>query len=109
MDNQNLEIDGFEWDVGNFEKNLKKHGVSIQEIEEVFLNAPLMIFSDAKHSADEERFIAFGATQEKRSLTIAFTMRSKDGLALVRPISARPMHRKERKIYEEAIAEIKES
>lgn len=100
---EHLDIDGFEWDGGNFEKNLKKHKVNHQEIEEVFFNQPLMLFSDFKHSNLEERFIAFGSTTQKRFLTIAFTLRETSGMKLLRPISARPMHKKERQIYEEAL------
>lgn len=102
---ENLEIDGFEWDGGNFEKNLKKHGVTVQEIEEVFLNHPLMLFSDSKHSATEARYIAFGRTSRDRFLTLAFTFREKGKLKFLRPISAHPMHRKEKQIYEEALTQ----
>ena len=98
-----FEIDGFEWDVGNSEKNLQKHSVAIQEVEEAFFNEPLMVFPDLKHSNQEERRIAFGKTNEGRFLTIAFTLRQRDGQILLRTISARPMHKKEKKIYEEAI------
>jgi len=102
----NLAIDGFEWDAGNFEKNLRKHAVSFREIEEVFFNHPLMLFSDSKHSDAERRYIAFGRTHENRLLTLAFTLRERRGLKLLRPISARAMSRKERKVYEEALAKI---
>ncbi len=101
---ENLEIDGFEWDKGNFDKNLKKHGVTTQEIEEVFFNSPLL-FSDAKHSNTEKRYIAFGKTNTGRLITIAFTLREKHGLKLLRPISARTMHQKERNLYEETITQ----
>lgn len=101
-----LEIDGFEWDKGNSEKNFLKHGVTIQEAEEVFLNQPLMMFPDPKHSKVEERRVAFGRTFGGRLLTIAFTLRMKGEQTFIRPISARPVHRKEKQIYEEATTEI---
>jgi len=86
----------FEWDKGNSDKNCKKHDVSNQEAEEIFFNRPLKIFVDEKHSISEERFIAHGVANDKRRLTIIFTIRKQK----VRVISARDMHKKERGEYE---------
>ena len=77
------------------------------EIEEIFLNEKLSVFSDAQHSQVEERHIAFGQTKVNRLLAVAFTLREKDGLVFLRPISARPMHKKEKLVYEKTIEEIK--
>lgn len=55
---------------------------------------------DAPHSGQEVRFHALGKTHEGRRLHMAFTLRE-DG-TLIRVISARDMHRKERTIYEQA-------
>ncbi|MBI3541208.1 MAG: BrnT family toxin [Deltaproteobacteria bacterium] len=104
-----MEIDGFDWDKGNELKNFEKHGVAIEEIQEVFSNQPLFMFPDLKHAQVEKRSIAFGKSNEGRLLVVAFTMRQKGEKALVRPISARPMHRKERTIYEKAISKIQDS
>lgn len=90
---------GFEWDEGNARKN-EHHGVSMAEAEQVFFNAPLLALPDAKHSVAEPRFHALGKTNEGRRLHISFTLR--DNGQLVRVISARDMHRKERVIYEQA-------
>jgi len=90
---------GFEWDEGNARKN-EHHGVSIAEAEPVFFNSPLLVLPDAKHSETEPRFHALGKTNEGRRLHITFTLR--DAGQLVRVISARDMHRKERVIYEQA-------
>jgi len=90
---------GFEWDEGNTRKN-ERHGVSMAEAEQVFFNAPLWVLGDAKHSETEPRFHALGKTHEGRRLHITFTLR--DTEQLVRVISARDMHRKERVIYEQA-------
>jgi uncharacterized protein len=90
---------GFEWDEGNARKN-ERHGVSMAEAEQVFFNAPLLVLSDAKHSETEPRFHALGKTNEGRRLHITITLRDAD--RLVRVISARDMHRKERAIYEQA-------
>lgn len=92
-------IVGFDWDDGNVRKN-EKHGVSTAEVEQVFFNAPLLLLADAKHSQQEARHHALGRTDDGRLLHIAFTLR-KTG-SLLRVISARDMHRKERAIYEQA-------
>jgi uncharacterized DUF497 family protein len=91
-------IAGFEWDSGNARKN-EKHGVSAGEAEQVFFNKPVLVFADEKHSAAETRFQAMGKTDEGRLLHVTFTLR-RNG-EYVRVISARDMHRKERKIYEQ--------
>ena len=92
-------IVGFDWNDGNARKN-EKHGVSQSEAEEVFFNQPLLLLDDAPHSDQERRFHALGKTHEGRALHISFTLRE-DG-TLIRVISARDRHRKERSIYEQA-------
>ena len=94
------EITGFEWDEGNSRKSADKHDVSQAEAENVFLNDPLLVFEDTKHSQTEQRLHALGKTAQDRLLHISFTLR-RNG-TLIRVISARDMHRKERKIYEQA-------
>ena len=92
-------IVGFDWDDGNARKN-EQHGVTMAEAEQVFFNAPLLLLADADHSQQEPRIHALGAADRARALHITFTLR-KSGL-LIRVISARDMHRKERAIYEQA-------
>ena len=87
---------GFDWDSGNEQKNIK-HGVASAEAEQVFLNEPLVVLDDLKHSDMEERFHALGQTNDGRLLHITFTIRT----GRIRVISARDMHRKERTIYEQ--------
>lgn len=86
----------FDWDEGNVSKNFIKHGVSIQEAEEMFYNKPLAIVDDSIHSAREIRLHAFGKTKVNRKLFAAFTIRDNK----VRIISIRDMKRKERLYYE---------
>ena len=92
-------INGFEWDAGNERKN-DKHGVSMAEAEQVFFNAPLLFLDDEAHSQTEVRLHALGQTDDGRRLHITFTLRRSG--QLIRVISARDMHRKERSIYEQA-------
>jgi uncharacterized DUF497 family protein len=90
---------GFEWDEGNSRKN-EQHGVSMAEAEQVFFNSPLLLLPDPRHSEAELRFHALGKTNEGRRPHITFTLR--DAGRIIRVISARDMHRKERVIYEQA-------
>jgi uncharacterized DUF497 family protein len=92
-------IVGFNWDDGNARKNAK-HGVSMAEAEQVFFNSPLLILEDAAHSQGEPRLHALGKTDEDRVLHITITLR--ENATLIRVISARDMHRKERAIYDQA-------
>jgi uncharacterized protein len=94
-------IRGFDWDEGNNRKSVDKHGVSQVEAEQVFLNEPLLILEDERHSGREARFHALGRTDAGRLLHVTFTLRHND--TMVRVISARSMHRKERLRYEEEI------
>jgi uncharacterized DUF497 family protein len=91
-------LDGFDWDEGNLAKNWDRHQVSSTECEEVFLNVPLLLADDARHSSDEVRYYVLGQTNAGRLLFIAFTVRD----TLVRVISARPMSGKERQVYDQA-------
>jgi len=93
---------GFDWDEGNRSK-CQKHGVSVLDIESLF-DRPIATFPDPGHSAEETRFKAIGRTYDGRFVFLVFTWRkAKDGL-LIRPISARYMHRKEIAHYEKAVA-----
>jgi uncharacterized DUF497 family protein len=95
-----MQYAGFDWDEGNARKN-EKHGVSKPEVERVFLNQPLLLADDPKHSQPEPRLHALGRTDLDRWLHITFTERGNG--TLIRPISARAMSRKERAIYEQAV------
>jgi uncharacterized protein len=93
------QIEGFEWDEGNSRKSVEKHDVSQAEAEQVFFNEPLLIVEDVGHSSYEIRLHALGHTDVGRLLHICFTLRG-NGM-LIRVISARTMHRKERLRYEQ--------
>jgi uncharacterized DUF497 family protein len=93
------QIEGFEWDEGNSRKSVEKHDVSQAEAEQVFFNEPLLIAEDVSHSSYEVRLHALGHTDAGRLLHISFTLRGNG--KLIRVISARTMHRKERLRYEQ--------
>ena len=94
------QITGFDWDAGNSRKSADKHDVSQAEAESVFFNDPLIVVEDAKHSERELRLHALGKTAQNRLLHVTFTLRQNG--TMIRVISARDMHRNERKAYAQA-------
>jgi uncharacterized protein len=96
-----LQANGFDWDRGNRAK-CEKHGLSTAIIEGLFAR-PLAILPDAAHSQRENRFRAIGRTDKGRGVFIIFTLRQKGTSEdlLIRPISARYMHKKEIDAFEE--------
>ena len=90
-------LTGFDWDDSNRNKNWDQHKVTWFECEEVFFNQPLYIVPDTVHSIVEERFYALGRTNSDRLLFLVFTHRK----SRIRIISARDMHKKGRKVYNE--------
>jgi uncharacterized protein len=93
-----LQANGFNWDGGNRAK-CEKHGLSIATIESLFTR-PLAILPDAAHSQRERRLRAIGRTDKGRGVFIVFTLRRGGDELLIRPISARYMHKKEIEAYE---------
>jgi len=93
-------IVGFDWDDGNSRKSADKHEVAQSEAEQIFFNQPLILLQDIGHSQKEERYQALGKTGDARLLHVTFTLRAEG--TLIRVISARDMHRKERKVYEQS-------
>jgi uncharacterized DUF497 family protein len=94
----NLQANGFDWDKGNRAK-CEKHGLSTSDIESLFTR-PLAILPDTAHSQGERRFRAIGRTDKGRNVFLVFTLRRKGEELLIRPISARYMHKKEIDAYE---------
>jgi uncharacterized DUF497 family protein len=87
-------LTGFEWDEDNATKSWERHQVTQAEQEEVFFNRPVFLL-DAKSGERERRYNVLGRTNNDRLLSVIFTVRR----GLARPISARPMSRKERAAY----------
>jgi len=98
---------GFLWDKANHSK-CQEHGVSIAEVEHVLAHATTLIVPDLKNSGVEPRFLAIGLTKKRRHTFVVFTPRKTRKGILMRPISARYMHRKEIAKYEQEIARAQE-
>lgn len=97
-----MEVAGFDWDHGNRSK-CQRHGVSQAAIESMFA-ASVCVLPDPRHSRSEERFKAIGRSDDGRWIFVVFTLRTRRGKRLVRPISARYMHEKEVGHYEKETA-----
>ena len=94
-----LHFDGFDWNAGNVAK-CQSHGITSAEVESIFTGAPL-IGPDPFDPAVEMRWRAIGRTASGRPAFVAFTVRQIDGKRLIRPISARYMHAKEARKYDQ--------
>ena len=103
---QAIAFSGFAWDRANRSK-CQKHGVSVAEVEHVLVQAATLIVPDIKNSRAEPRFLAIGRTEADRYAFVVFTPRQTQASGiLMRPISARYMHKKEIKKYEQEIARV---
>lgn len=97
------QICGFDWDSGNSAKILSRQGISKVAIEE-FFSGTVFVGPDIKHSIGEDRYVAVGRSRSGRAMFVVFAFRSKNGELFIRPISARFMHAREVKRYEQEFA-----
>ena len=86
----------FEWDTNKNRKNLRKHGVSFEEILPVFRDPNLLIIPDP--CEEEERWDAIGLVGTV--MFVVYTERSED---VIRIISARKATKEERNGYQKHI------
>lgn len=93
MDYNSLKYLGFDWDQANSQK-AQKHGLSLEQIEN-FFQSNLFILPETRSLRFEKRLIAVGDLNGRPTYAI-FTIRR----SLIRVISARHMHIKEKKYYD---------
>lgn len=86
----------FDWDKKKAASNLAKHTVSFEEAATVFGDPLSDTFDDPDHSAEEQRFLIIGQSEQGRLLFVSHT----DDGEIVRIISAREPTRGEREKYE---------
>ena len=77
----------FVWDPRKASASEKKHGVSFEEAESVFLDEQALLIGDPEHSDDEDRFILLGLSARLRILVVCHCFRESE--TVVRIISAR--------------------
>lgn len=92
-----MKIQGVEWDGGNRPK-CGKHGVSQSEITRILKYATIRMRDP---NPDEDRFRTAGQTLAGRHVFVVYTYREYADGVFIRPISARYMHEKEVKNYEQ--------
>jgi uncharacterized DUF497 family protein len=88
----------FEWDEAKNRAGNKKHGVSFEEAQTVFLDEYAVRFYDPDHSEDEDRFIMLGMSFRLRILIVCHCYRQDD--TVIRIISARKADKQESKAYQ---------
>ena len=58
----------FEWDLRKSRANQRKHGVSFEEAQTVFLDDHALLIDDPDSSDDEDRFVLLGLSSTLRAL-----------------------------------------
>ena len=87
----------FEWDEAKNRQNIRKHGISFEEAQTVFLDDHAIRFYDPDHSEEEDRFIMLGISFKLRVLVVCHCYKESD--SVIRIISARKATRQEGKHY----------
>jgi len=87
----------FEWDEAKNRENKRKHRISFEEAETVFLDDWGVLIEDDEEEG-EERFVLIGTSAALRVLVVSHTYRARD--QVIRIISARRANRSERSDYE---------
>lgn len=87
----------FEWDKSKNSQNKKKHGVSFEEGQTVFVDKNALLLNDPDHSDEEYRFILLGLSSSLRILVVCHCYRKND--EIIRIISARKATKLEEKQY----------
>jgi uncharacterized DUF497 family protein len=89
----------FEWDLRKSRLNQRKHGVSFEEAQSVFLDEHALLIDDPDHSDDEARFVLLGLSSMLRALVVCHCYRDQGNV--IRIISARKAVPSERALYTE--------
>jgi len=87
----------FEWDERKNRENRRKHKISFEEAQTVFLDENAIRYFDPDHSGDEDRFLMLGMSFTLRVLVVCHCCREDD--AVIRIISARKADKRERADY----------
>ena len=87
----------FAWDRRKAQSNLKKHGVSFDEAQDVFLDENARLIDDPDHSQEEQRFLLLGYSFQARCLVVTHCYREPG--SVIRLISARRATAREEATY----------
>jgi uncharacterized DUF497 family protein len=84
------------WHEAKASENERKHGVTFAEAVSALADPLATTLPDPDHSEGEHRFLTFGMSSSGRHLVVSHAEK-RDTLRI---ISARPLTRREREIYE---------
>jgi len=87
----------FEWNSRKEKSNVKKHGVSFEDVKAAFYDETAIVFHDPDHSDEEDRFILLGLSVKAGVLVVCHCVRDDD--LVVRIISARRANKREETNY----------
>ena len=87
----------FEWDERKNQANKRRHKVSFEDAQTVFLDENAIRFFDPDHSDDEDRFLMLGMSFTLRVLIVSHCYRQDD--SVIRIISARKADKQEQSKY----------
>ena len=91
----------FEWDEDKSSINLRKHGISFEETEEVFDDPFHISILDKRFDYFEERWITIGSTNRRKIIVIGHLYYlTEDGNEVIRIITARKATKKKKEHYE---------
>ena len=87
----------FEWDERKNRVNKRKHKVSFEDAQTVFLDENAIRFFDPDHSDEEDRFLMIGMSFTLRVLIVSHCYKESD--SVIRIISARKADKHEQSDY----------
>jgi len=90
----------FVWDSQKNNINMKKHGISFEEAQEVFQDPLHLSILDIRFDYFEERWITIGQTRIGKLTVVAHLFFTERGEEVIRIISAREATANERRQYE---------
>ena len=85
---------GFEWDAAKNALNLAKHGISLEDAQDIFAG-PILVAEDTRREYGEVRKLAIGSLYGLVVIVVVYTERA----GRIRLISARKANRSERREY----------
>jgi uncharacterized DUF497 family protein len=88
----------FDWDPRKAQENARKHGVTFDEAQTVFLDDHAILIADPDHSDEEDRYVLLGVSSRLRLLVVCHCSRRAG--SVIRLITARRADCTERREYE---------
>jgi len=87
----------FDWDERKNKENQRKHKISFEEAQTVFLDENAIRYFDPDHSENEDRFLMLGMSFTLRVLVVCHCYKAEE--FVIRIISARKANKQEQSAY----------